>query len=442
MVCSSWVQVGIIDVCQLFFVVFCWYLQVMFVMVMQDCVWWWWLIEVGVIGVVDWFLFDLLFVICDLVIIFGIFGECVVLWVMFFLYDYVVLVVLGYWVSVVDVEGCVFVVCNVDYLYIYLVWLLEDVNVVIIVYFKGVIDVMLVVSQLQVVVWWYKVLVLIVVVGVVQGLLFVDDGYMLYCDLVWFDLFICDCSDVGGVCSLMYVEVMCVVDVFVVLCLLFFIYSVVVVVECGNVNFLFVGMYVWLLLIDVCNDGQVLLEDVVIFGSMVLGVFCVDYWLIVLLFEDSFVLLMCLFWCNNYFFCGLLVWVMLEFIVLVVVLCVIIKEEQCMYKVLVVVVLVVCLVLVLGVEEMILFMQVFFLVDLQIYNVYGVVLKQMFLVFNWVLGVVIWLLEVNLLVLFVLRYLLVCGMEQLLVDNCLVVVLGDGINIGCSGEVEVFDVEF
>jgi hypothetical protein len=113
-----------------------------------------------------------------------------------------------------------------------------------------------------------------------------------------------------------------------------------------------------------------------------------------------------------------------------------------MHKVLVAAALAACSASALGAEETTSPTQVFFLADPQIHNVYGAALKQMFPVSNWVSGVAIRPPEVNLLAPLVLRHSLTRGMEQLPADNRLVVVLGDGTNIGCSGEAEVFDAEF
>ncbi|WP_422510011.1 hypothetical protein [Stenotrophomonas sp. GZD-301] len=113
-----------------------------------------------------------------------------------------------------------------------------------------------------------------------------------------------------------------------------------------------------------------------------------------------------------------------------------------MRKVLVAAALAACSASALGAEERAPPTQVFFLADPQIHNVYGAALKQMFPVSNWVSGVAIRPPEVNLLAPLTLRYALQQGQARLPANNPLVVVLGDGTNIACSGEADTFDAEF
>lgn len=83
-----------------------------------------------------------------------------------------------------------------------------------------------------------------------------------------------------------------------------------------------------------------------------------------------------------------------------------------------------------------------FLADPQIHNVYGASLKQMFPLADWVSKVAIRPPEVNLLAPLVLRDAL--AQVPTIADSRsdVMIVLGDGTNIGCSGEADVFDREF
>jgi hypothetical protein len=83
-----------------------------------------------------------------------------------------------------------------------------------------------------------------------------------------------------------------------------------------------------------------------------------------------------------------------------------------------------------------------FLADPQVDNVHGTSLKQMFPFSDWVSKVAIRPPEVNLLAPLTLRYALTTGQSKLPEANNVVIVLGDGTNIGCSGEADVFDAQF
>lgn len=84
----------------------------------------------------------------------------------------------------------------------------------------------------------------------------------------------------------------------------------------------------------------------------------------------------------------------------------------------------------------------FFLADPQVHNAYGTSLKQMFPASDWVAKVAIRPPEVNLLAPLTLRHALAKGQAPLAGASRLAVVLGDGTNIGCSGEADAFDAEF
>lgn len=85
---------------------------------------------------------------------------------------------------------------------------------------------------------------------------------------------------------------------------------------------------------------------------------------------------------------------------------------------------------------------IFFIADPQVHNVHGIALKQMIPIADKASKVAIRPPEVNLLAPLVLRHALETGHKANGDSSKLVVVLGDGTNIGCSGEADVFDDEF
>lgn len=87
-------------------------------------------------------------------------------------------------------------------------------------------------------------------------------------------------------------------------------------------------------------------------------------------------------------------------------------------------------------------LQLLFLADPQVHNVQGVALKQMFPTADWVSKVAIRPPELNLLAPLALRDALQAGQAVPGNTTDLVVVLGDGTNIACSGEADAFDREF
>lgn len=81
---------------------------------------------------------------------------------------------------------------------------------------------------------------------------------------------------------------------------------------------------------------------------------------------------------------------------------------------------------------------VLFVADPQIHNIYGVGLKQMQPIADWVSGVAIRPPEMNVLAPVSLAYILESGRELLPEQDSMTIVLGDGTNIGCSNESERF----
>lgn len=82
---------------------------------------------------------------------------------------------------------------------------------------------------------------------------------------------------------------------------------------------------------------------------------------------------------------------------------------------------------------------VLFVADPQIHNIYGVGLKQMLPIADWVSRVAIRPPEMNVLAPISLAYILETGRVLLPDQEAMTIVLGDGTNIGCSNELDLFE---
>lgn len=250
-----------------------------------------------------------------LVIVPGIFGECVAPWVTPFSRDYAALEALGYRVKVLPLEGRGSAELNAAIIHRQLsdpALGLE--NAVVIAYSKGLTDFMLAASQPAAAAWRDDVEVLVSVAGTANGSPVANRGATLYERLLArLPLKHCGPSDGGGARSLTYARAMAVAEGFAAAKPPFASYSVVAVARKGKVNPALAGSYRLLARIDERNDGQVLLEDAVVPGSTVLGVFRADHWSIALPFEESDALAVALLRRNNSFPRGALVRALLEF---------------------------------------------------------------------------------------------------------------------------------
>ncbi|WP_282297264.1 hypothetical protein [Stenotrophomonas sp. PS02289] len=237
-----------------------------------------------------------------LVVIPGIFGECVAPWVTPFSADHAALSELGYPVEVMPVRGRASSAHNAEILHAHLRKLPPDAHAVVLAYSKGLTDFMLAASQPQAAAWRDRVSVLVSVAGVAQGSPVADHNELTYEVLLsGVDVPICEAVDGGGVASLTHQEVMPIADAFVASRPSFATYSVVAVARRGYINPLLDGANEWLSRMDERNDGQVLMEDAIIPGSTLLGVFRADHWSIALPFEQSPKLWMRLMSFNNRF---------------------------------------------------------------------------------------------------------------------------------------------
>lgn len=250
-----------------------------------------------------------------LVIVPGIFGECVAPWVTPFSRDYAALEALGYRVKVIALEGRASSERNATLIHQQLsdpALRLE--HAVVIAYSKGLTDFMLAASQPEAADWRDDVDALVSVAGTANGSPVANHAATLYERLLAkLPLSHCGPSDGGGARSLTYARAMAVSDAFVAARPPFATYSVVAVAAQWPVNPALSGFHRLLARIDERNDGQVLMEDAVIPGGTVLGLFRADHWSIALPFEESDALPMLLLGRNNTFPRGALVRAVLEF---------------------------------------------------------------------------------------------------------------------------------
>jgi hypothetical protein len=251
-----------------------------------------------------------------LVIVPGIFGECVAPWATPFSSDHKALEGMGYRVTVLQLKGRGSSAVNADIIHKQLsdpALALKD--AVVIAYSKGLTDFMLAASQPEAEAWRGNVSALVSVAGTANGSPAANHGASLYEDLLAkLPVEYCDPSDGGGVRSLTYNEAMRVSDAFVASKPPFATYSVIAVGAQGSINPVLKGFHRLLSRIDERNDGQVLMEDAVIPGSTVLGVFRADHWSIALPFEDSDAWQVKPLSVNNAFPRGVLIRAVLDFV--------------------------------------------------------------------------------------------------------------------------------
>lgn len=250
-----------------------------------------------------------------LVIVPGIFGECVAPWVTPYSQDHEALRAMGYRVKVLPLKGRASSVANARVIHEHLTDPeLQLTDAIVIAYSKGASDFMLAFSQPESAAWRGKVSAFVSVAGTVYGSPAANHAAGLYRSLLArIPVEHCPPSDGGGIQSLTYIDARRVSEAFIASDPPFATYSVVAIAAGVPVNPLLVGFHRWLSRIDERNDGQVLMEDAVIPGSTVLGVFRADHWSIALPFEESSSLLMRSFGYNNRFPRGALVRAILEF---------------------------------------------------------------------------------------------------------------------------------
>lgn len=245
----------------------------------------------------------------SLVILPGIFGECVAQWVTPFSADHDALEAMGFDVHVLPLRGRESSGQNARVIHAHLGdprLALSD--AIVIGYSKGTSDFMLAASQPEAAAWRGKVSAFVSVAGTPHGSPAANRAANLYGSLLArLPLDLCGAGDGGGVRSLTYAEAQRISAAFTASKPRFRTYSVIAVAEGVPVNPLLAGFHRWLSKVDQRNDGQVLLEDAVVPGSTVLGVFRADHWSIALPFEQSDAVLMRPLGVNNHFPRGALV---------------------------------------------------------------------------------------------------------------------------------------
>lgn len=250
-----------------------------------------------------------------LVIIPGMFGECVAPWVGPYSSQYADLEARGYRVAVVPVEGRGSSARNAEILHRFLTRPGLDLHdAVVIAYSKGLTDFMLAATQPQAAAWRDQVDVLVSVAGTARGSRMADRFEPFHARwLAGLALDDCGASDRGGVRSLGAAEALPIATAYERARLPFRSYSVVASAPMGTLNPWLAGFNRLLSAIDERNDGQMLAIDAVAPGSTVLGVFRADHWSIALPFEDSDAWRMQLFAQSNRFPRGALVRAVLGF---------------------------------------------------------------------------------------------------------------------------------
>jgi len=247
------------------------------------------------------------------VIIPGIFGECVSRWVTPFSADYSYLEQLGYRVLVVPVTGRGSSLENAGIIHQFFVQHPFE-RAVVIGYSKGVTDFMTAATQPQAGQWARRIGAFVSVAGVVNGTVLASRGEALYRHVAGWQFPTCGPADGGGVASLSYASVLPVAQVFARLARPYPTYSVVASAEGIVANPLLQGSFDLLAKVDRRNDGQVLAEDAILPGSVYLGTFRADHWSIVLPFEDSDEASMRPFGVNNRFPRRVLATALLDFV--------------------------------------------------------------------------------------------------------------------------------
>ncbi len=224
-----------------------------------------------------------------IIIIPGIFSECVAPWVTPFSADYADLRSQGHQIYVVPVSGRGSSLLNASIIQ----EKFEDLGdiasgAIVIAYSKGASDFMLAASRLESVSWRNRVSAFVSIAGTAGGSPIANHGSTAYRRLARKAPFrACSPQDGGGVQSLTYTEARNVADAFLENHPPFPSYSIAAVADDIPVTPFLRPFHSLLSRIDERNDGQVLLEDAVIPRSTVLGIFRADHWSIALPFAES-----------------------------------------------------------------------------------------------------------------------------------------------------------
>jgi pimeloyl-ACP methyl ester carboxylesterase len=248
------------------------------------------------------------------VLIPGIFGECVGRWVTPYSHDRAELERLGYRVVVVPVSGRGSSELNAGQIHAFFAETPVE-RAIVIAYSKGTLDFMTAAAQPQAQSWSKRIGAFVSVAGVVNGTPLASHGETLYDTLLArMPLSLCQAQDGGGVASLAYLAAAKTRNAFAALSKPYPSYSLAAVADERAVNPVLQQPYTLLARLDGRNDGQVLLEDAILPGSGFLGTFRADHWSLTLPFEDSQEPLMRAFGTNNHFPRRALITAVLDFV--------------------------------------------------------------------------------------------------------------------------------
>jgi hypothetical protein len=225
----------------------------------------------------------------SLVVIPGIFGECVAEWVTPFSDSYEDLRQQGHTVFVIPVSGRGSSALNATIIHTYMVKHRDQLeNALVVAYSKGLSDFMLAATRPEAAAWRDQVSALVSVAGTANGSPIANRSDVLYEKLLKkMPLERCGPADGGGVASLTYRQAMTIRDGFLAMPDPVPVYTVAAVSSPTTVNPVLRPFLEAITTIDDRNDGQVLLEDAALPRSTLLGVYHADHWSIALPFEMS-----------------------------------------------------------------------------------------------------------------------------------------------------------
>lgn len=221
------------------------------------------------------------------VVIPGIFGECVDRWVTPYSHDRAYLERMGYQVYVIKVTGRGSSAVNAQKIHEF--FAAHPIGrAVVIAYSKGTTDFMTAAVQPASAAWTNRIAAFVSVAGVVNGTPLASRGDHFYNNyLANVPLELCQPSDGGGVSSLTYQAAWQTANTFARIHKTYPTYSLAAVADKAALNPVLQATYDLLAKLDTRNDGQVLVEDAIVPGSSFLGMFRADHWSIALPFADS-----------------------------------------------------------------------------------------------------------------------------------------------------------
>jgi hypothetical protein len=223
------------------------------------------------------------------VVIPGIFGECVADYVTPFSNDYDLLRGLGYRVHVIPVTGRGSSAQNAKLIQAYFSDPANDLDgAVVVAYSKGLTDFMVAAAAPEAAPWRARVAALVSMAGVANGSPLANHGERLYRRLLSrFPLEACPEADRGGPLSLTHREAMVARAGFDAAAPDMPRYAIAAISRRGEAHPVLDASYDLLAKLDARNDGQVLVEDALLPGGTVLAVVDANHWSVALPFRDS-----------------------------------------------------------------------------------------------------------------------------------------------------------